>query len=167
MKRLLYFLFLLPALLCSACGPASDQSGTSIEIDFPGYWHLDVTQVAGAATAQDNSNQPQGTHLVAFQVTATNIQKSDPTGAGSQISVGDFTLSGTGNNPGVIPHVTLYDIHSTYDFPDRRILPGKAGTVVMYFSVPTTGGKYLMEFQLHAVITGTHVQWYITIPSAN
>ncbi len=160
-----FLVLLLFILMCSACGANATTSTGGTNLDFPGYWHLVVTQVPSAATAQDNSNLQAGNRFIALQVTATNIQQSDPTGAGSQIDVSDFNLYDASGNG--MPHETLYDIHNAYNFPGGIIRPGETGTVIMYYQVPTQAGTYELDFQLHAVNTGTHVHCDITVPSGN
>ncbi len=166
MKKALRAVFLLLVLVCSACG-ANSANSAGTTIDFPGYWHFVVVLVLSNATVKDDFAQggfatpKPGNRFIELQVTATNIQQSDPTGAGSQIGVGDFNLYPVDSNTS-IPHEG-----TSNSLPGNTIPPGNTGVIILYFQVPIQSGVYEVYFQLPAVNTGTHLQWNITIPGGS
>lgn len=165
MRKVLLLLCLLLTLVCSACG-ASAAMSTGTALDLPNYWHITVSLASSNATVQDGTTlggiaTPQpGNRFIALQVTAANVQSSDPTGAGSEIYASDFRLYPVENNTAMSPA-------GRDDFSGNMIPPGSAATATLYYQVPTQGGTYELDFQLHAVATGTHAQCNITVPSAN
>lgn len=162
-KRWYLFLLLLLALAITACGGnAAADSGTAL--DFPNYWHITVAQVTSQATAQDTANVPAGQRLVALQITATNIQQSDPDGNGSQIHTADFRLYDATNQ--AMPPQTLYDVPTTDNFPGGSIAPGQTASITIYYQIPMGSATYELDFQLHAINTGTHAQAHIHITAA-
>lgn len=160
-------LLMLVNSACAGPGSASSASG-GITLDLPNYWHMSVSLVSSNAKVPDDTMQggyatpDPGTRFVALQVVATNIQQSDPTGQGSQISATDFSLFLVGNNT-QMPR--RGDGRS--DFPGNSIAPGNTATATFYYETPPQGGTYELDYQLHSIVTGTHALCNIDIPGAS
>lgn len=159
MKKALLFAVLLLMFLCSACGANSAASSNGTTLDLPNYWHITVSLTSSNAPAQGGFPADPGKRYIALQVTATNVQSSDPTGNGSEIYPEDFSIFLVGKN-------TLTRMSIGGSFPGNAITPGNTATITMYAEVPTQAGKYELDFQLHSIVTGTHALCYIEVPAS-
>jgi hypothetical protein len=158
MKKALPFGALLLIFLCSACGANTVDSSGGTALDLPNYWHIIVSLTSSNAPDPSSFPVDPGKRYIALQVTATNVQSSDPTGNGSEIYPEDFSIFLVGNN-------TLTRMSIGGSFPGNAITPGNTATTTMYAEVPTQAGNYELDFQLHSIVTGTHAQCYIQVPA--